>query len=270
MQSAKERHAHMVDDSLRTAPLLSAIRKTVKVGDIVADVGTGLGILAIEAARCGAKTVHAIEVDAEAIATARKNAHEAGVHEKIVFHEHLSFDSEIGCRADVIICETVGSFAFDENILSTLADAKKRFLAAGGTVIPQRLELWGAGLSTIPETDRISETGKANPNHIVTEPILLAAVDFKENFSDSIHVKKSFKCTSDCEIKGFALWPKVLWGESDITDASPFSALTHWKQGIIEIEPRRFVRGEKAALEFIIGPHPEDPMLMTERLWRWG
>ncbi|HPW45300.1 MAG TPA: 50S ribosomal protein L11 methyltransferase [bacterium] len=270
MPSSKERHARMIGDSLRTAPLISAIRNTVKAGDIVVDIGTGLGILAIEAAKCGAKTVHAIEIDTEAIAMARKNAHTAGLHEKIIFHEQLSFNSEIGCRADVIICETVGSFAFDENILSTLIDAKKRFLSADGTIIPQKLQLWGAGLSKIPATNRISETGKADSNHIVTEPTLLAAVDFKESFSDSIHVKQSLKCISDCEIKGFALWPKAFWGKSDITDASPFSAPTHWEQGIIGIEPRRFVRNEKATLEFIIGPHPENPMLMTERLWRWA
>ncbi len=49
----------------------------------VLDVGTGSGILAISAAKLGAKEVIAIDVDLDAVETARKNVHLNNVHEQV-------------------------------------------------------------------------------------------------------------------------------------------------------------------------------------------
>ncbi len=49
----------------------------------VLDVGTGSGILAISAARLGAREVIAIDIDLDAVETARKNVHLNNVHEQV-------------------------------------------------------------------------------------------------------------------------------------------------------------------------------------------
>jgi protein arginine N-methyltransferase 1 len=51
----------MVSDKRRTDAFAAAIAETVKPGDIVIDVGTGTGILAMLAARAGASQVHAVD-----------------------------------------------------------------------------------------------------------------------------------------------------------------------------------------------------------------
>jgi|SRR5215813_11552852 len=54
-------HASMLNDRRRTAGYLASIRDVVKPGDVVVDIGTGTGILAIAAVRAGARHVYAIE-----------------------------------------------------------------------------------------------------------------------------------------------------------------------------------------------------------------
>ena len=40
-------------------------------------------------------------------------------------------------RVDVVVCETLGNYPFEENIVETLNDARARFLKPGGIVIPR-------------------------------------------------------------------------------------------------------------------------------------
>src|SRR4051812_16430671 len=54
-------HRHLLDDRVRTAALLKAVARVVRRGDVVADLGTGTGILAIAARKAGASAVYAVE-----------------------------------------------------------------------------------------------------------------------------------------------------------------------------------------------------------------
>jgi predicted RNA methylase len=259
----------MVDDPLRTNPLLKSIRKMVHKGDVVADIGAGLGILSIEAARAGAKKIYAIECDPEAARELRSRLARASLGEKIEVIEAISFEVELPQKADVVLCETVGSFAFDENILAILLDAEKNLLQKGGKILPQRLELWGALAENLEGPDEESFILEITPDLLVSAPVLIASVDFQETFCDFIHEISSFSCTKDAEVGTIALWPKVLWCDGEATDASPEKPATHWKQGMLRLEKKRMTAGEAAKVEIFIGPHPDDPLAMTERLWRW-
>lgn len=259
----------MVDDPLRTAPLLAAIRDTVQNGDIVADIGAGLGILSLEAISAGAEKVYAIECDLDAADELSERVEDLDLEKKIEVITALSFDVELGRKADVIICETVGSFAFDENILATLLDARTNILAVGGGIIPLRLELWGALVSDFEGPDLDSFIAEISKQHLASAPALISSVDFSGAFDDSIHEIKSFTSTRGSLVSGLALWPKVSWNAEHVTDASPLKPLTHWKQGILRLEPKKLEAGDSASIEIIMGPHPDDPLTMTEKLWRW-
>ena len=51
-------------------------------------------------------------------------------------------------RADVVVSETLGNYALEENIIATLADARVRHLKDGGVIIPARISsswrLWSS------------------------------------------------------------------------------------------------------------------------------
>jgi Ribosomal protein L11 methyltransferase (PrmA) len=54
-------HVQILNDRVRTSRFIDAIERIVRAGDVVVDIGTGTGILAIAAARAGARHVYAIE-----------------------------------------------------------------------------------------------------------------------------------------------------------------------------------------------------------------
>ena len=54
-------HARMLHDERRTNDYLAALRAAVRPDDVVLDIGTGSGVLALAAARAGARCVYAIE-----------------------------------------------------------------------------------------------------------------------------------------------------------------------------------------------------------------
>ncbi|HPQ80923.1 MAG TPA: class I SAM-dependent methyltransferase, partial [bacterium] len=205
--SAPKRHARMVDDARRTAPLLAAVKGAVKAGDIVLDIGTGTGLLAVAAAKAGASRVLAIDCDAEALDSARASAEKASVDDVITFVEALSFDTKLKRRADVVLCETVGSFAFDENILATLSDAKRRLLKSGGLIVPVTLELWGSPISRLPKTKPPSDTGRTKREDMLSAPSRLAGIDFSKFIPPELHMKPQCKCTSKGTVLGIAVWP---------------------------------------------------------------
>lgn len=260
----------MVDDPRRTPALLEAVKRAVKPGDIVLDIGTGLGLLAIAAAKAGANQVWAVEVDAVALDEARANADLDGVSDHIAFVHGLSFDLDLDERANVCLCETVGSFAFDENILTMLTDAKARLLERDARMVPSRLELWGALIDAVPTAEGYEDIGNVKKPHLLSAPALISSVDLSNDFEDTVHAAPAFEITCDGDALALAVWPRAIWWEGLVSDASPLEPSTHWKQGLMPLEPRPVSKGDVRAIEIIIGPHPEDPLTMTERKWRWA
>jgi type I protein arginine methyltransferase len=135
-------HLGMLNDKSRTDNFISGLQETVKEGDIVLDIGTGTGILAIAAARAGAKKVYAIEASGMAdVAQATINKTE--VAGKITLIRGWSTQVKLPEKADVLVSEILGNDPFDENILQTFRDARKRLLNPNPRILPENVKVWG-------------------------------------------------------------------------------------------------------------------------------
>lgn len=141
--------AMMLADEARTSAWIEAVRRTVRPGDVVADLGTGTGILAVAAAQAGARKVYAIEATSMA-SVAREVAARNGVADQVEVVRGWSTEVELSERADVLVSELVGSDPLGERILDVLSDAGRRLARPGARSVPRRLRVVAAPVSAPP------------------------------------------------------------------------------------------------------------------------
>ncbi|MFN2602793.1 MAG: 50S ribosomal protein L11 methyltransferase [Gemmatimonadaceae bacterium] len=136
-------HVGMLDDKSRTNAFLGAITDVVKPGDVVVDIGTGTGILALGAARAGARHVYAIE--GSEIGRAAKELFAAnGFADRITLVPGWSTHVELPEKANVLVSEMIGNDPLEERIIEIFADARARFLAPDARVIPRGVRVLAA------------------------------------------------------------------------------------------------------------------------------
>lgn len=148
---AAQIHVRMLNDRARTAGFLTAIQEVVRPGDIVLDIGTGTGVLAVAAARAGAAHVYAIEAGAMADVAGAVFAKE-GLTDRITLFREWSTEIKLPEPADVLVREIIGNDPFNERILEMTRDARKRLLKPGARLIPNNLTVYGLPLN-IPRSE---------------------------------------------------------------------------------------------------------------------
>lgn len=134
MQEMLRYHQFMLRDEERNKIFYEALERLVTSDTRVLDIGSGSGVWAIAAARLGAKSVTAIESNPIMIPLIMAHAAENGVADRIKIVNGLSLDVNLKHKYDLIVSETIGNQAFDENIVPTMVDARQRFLAKGGVL----------------------------------------------------------------------------------------------------------------------------------------
>lgn len=127
----------MVTEGPRVRAFAEALRRSITPGCTVLDIGTGFGFFAILACKYGAGRVIAVE-PAEAISLGPEMARANGCADRITFVRGLSYDLGEESRADVILADLRGALPLFRKHIPTIADARARLLAPGGTLILQR------------------------------------------------------------------------------------------------------------------------------------
>lgn len=135
-------HSHLLGDRRRAEAFQSAIARTVRPGDVVVDVGSGTGILALFACQAGAARVYAIERQRSLVPVIERLARANGYADRLVVRTGEACDIELPERADVLVSELIGQFGVDEGAVHILADAAARFLRPGGRLVPATLDVF--------------------------------------------------------------------------------------------------------------------------------
>ncbi len=132
-------HFAMMNDVPRNTVYDEAIRR-VAPGQSVLDIGTGAGLLAMMAARAGARWVASCEQTPWIAAKAKEVVAANGLGDRIKLIAKHSTDLQIGQdlseRADVLVTEVFGTSAINELVIPTVAHAHAQLLQPGATVVP--------------------------------------------------------------------------------------------------------------------------------------
>lgn len=139
-------HFAMLDDHDRNKAYRDAIERTV-LGKRVLDIGTGAGLLAMMAARGGAKSVTTCEVVGLIADRARGIVANNGLSPRVTVigksSTELQIPRDMPERAEVLITETFSSTLLGEDVLPTVEHAHEHLLVPGATVIPAAASAMG-------------------------------------------------------------------------------------------------------------------------------
>jgi predicted RNA methylase len=243
-----EYHRTLIADRVRNAAFEKALRSMIKKGETtVADIGAGTGLLGLMAMKLGAREVFLYEA-AEVAGVAAKILKANGARNCHLIPCH-STDMVDPPRVDVVVSETLGNYAFEEHMIETLADAKKRFLKPGGVIIPRRLEQLVAPVVSDRiqgEFDAWGSTGfnlsiarEMSLNNIYVRTLkpdeLLAAkvwdeIEFGADGRSARKGEASWKLTEAATVHGFAVWWKAELVPGVELSTAPDAPRTHWEQ----------------------------------------
>jgi SAM-dependent methyltransferase len=137
-------HRTLLADSVRNRAFERALGRYVKPRSRVLDIGSGTGVWAILAARLGAREVVAVEKEPLLVPIVRQLVRDNGVQDRVRVLLGDSRRLRLRREFDVVVSETLGNAAYDEQIVSILADAHRRFLKPGGVTIPSAVALVAA------------------------------------------------------------------------------------------------------------------------------
>lgn len=266
-----EFHRRMLADRVRHDAFRAALRAAIRPGSsTVADIGAGTGVLAFFARELGAREVWlydpgpALEL---ALLVAERNGID-GLH----FVPARSLDVDTPPPVDVVVAEVLGNFAYEEDVLETLRDAR-RFLKPGGTLIPQSITQWAAPV-TSDRFDRdlrswrnvgfgldwsaAERITRNNMYVFAIEPADLLDVPPKPwdalEFAGEIDSRRQgsveWRLPKDASVLGFALWWECTLSPGVVLSTSPFGARTHWDQIYLPLlEPIAAAAGDDVSLE---------------------
>ena len=136
-------YGEMIADRVRIDAYREALRRAIRPGAVVVDLGTGPGIMAVLACQLGAGRVYAIERET-IIQVGREVAAANHCADKIEFIEELSTKVALPVRADVMVSDIRGVLPLFEHHIGVIADARRRFLAPDGILIPRKDTIWAS------------------------------------------------------------------------------------------------------------------------------
>jgi type I protein arginine methyltransferase len=233
-------YGSMIADRIRVNAYAQALRKIVREGSVVVEIGTGPGIFAVLACQVGARRVYAIE-SGEIIQVAREVASANGCADKIEFFEKFSNEVSLPERADVIVSDLRGVLPPFEHHIPSITDARHRFLAPNGSLVPRKDTIWaavlecpeiynefvgpwehnslGQDLSTARQlVVNNSRRVRVKPEQLLTKPRLWATVDYATVESPDI------RSTLDWVVEQAGTGHGILvWFDADLAEDIGFS-----------------------------------------------
>ncbi|OEK07124.1 50S ribosomal protein L11 methyltransferase [Roseivirga misakiensis] len=275
-------HFDMLADENRNFAFQRAIEKFVSNDSNVLDLGTGSSLLALMAARAGAKSVLGCEVNPDIAQVAQKVVVMNGYHDRVNIVGKHSNQIEMGVdfeeKFDVILAEVLDTGGLGEGVLPSLRHATEHLAKPNAIILPSGISL----NAVLVEAKRLQ---KVNPIHEISGFDLSAFQDFSMsdtykpiNLKDEPHEKLSdvfplrtydfrnlpaeipfdnpevesykVKCTASGQLQAVAFWFDMHMGDEASYSSGPDGELVHWQQAVYFFEkPIDIKKGQQVDLQ---------------------
>ncbi len=140
-------HIPMINDDERNAAYERALARAVSPDSLVLEIGTGSGLVAMMAARAGAKHVVTCEAVPILAEVARETVARNGFGDKITVLSKRSTQVKLGAdmpeKADVFVSELINIGMLAPNMLPIIQHARANLVKPDARIIPQAAVVWG-------------------------------------------------------------------------------------------------------------------------------
>ncbi|MBS0314500.1 MAG: class I SAM-dependent methyltransferase [Burkholderiales bacterium] len=271
----------MAFDLTRNRAYAAAIERAVTPDSVVLDVGCGLGIHGLVAAKAGARKVYLVDTEA-VVHCALEVAQRNGLGDRVQAFQGRIEDIELPEKVDVIISVFTGNLLFSENLLPALYAARDRWLKPGGVLIPDAAQLMLAPVSA-PRAHEESIASWAEPHlgidfsslrrfaantmqfrrqsdfhpQFIAAPEAVVDLDLMTTNAADCDVSVQVGAALDADCTGMLAWIRMRLGEQWL-GTGPLDRELHWTPGFLPVDPPIPVRrGDALSLSVKFPAHGE-------------
>lgn len=215
-------------DEPRTLAFEEAINSTVKKDDVVIDIGTGSGIMALFAARSGAKEVYALEYDSYIAKIANNNFKNNNLQniKEIFAGDARAFKYPDNISFSVVIMEMLTTGMVDEYQVQAINNLHKQNKVSSETrfipktqntfvaLVNSNHEMYGLKLKMVKHLwNNLSQNLRPT---IISKSYLLNTINFNELNNDYCDAEVSLVAESDGLVNGVLLTSETIMTDSII------------------------------------------------------
>lgn len=249
----------MALDRVRNGAYAAALRRVITPDSVVLDLGCGVGIHGLMAARMGARRVYMVEPE-DVIAVAEENARANGLEGVIrCLHGRIE-DVTIPEPVDVIVSVLTGNMLVTEDLLPHLFHARDTYLRPGGAMIPERgtieiapvtapafftkeIEDWGtlqwdvtlAPVRQYAANDVYYRSVRSDLTYLAP-PAAIHSIDLRNDAYGAVHVTADLRVDTSGVCHAIAGWLTMQLGEQ-ILSTAPDAQQTHWSPALMPLDP---------------------------------
>lgn len=251
-------HIPMINDLERNDAYDEALRRQVRPGQLVLEIGTGSAIVAMMAARAGAAKVVTCEINPALAAAAVRTVARNGYADRIsVVHKKstaLTLPEDLPEKADLFVSELINIGMLAPDMLRVLRHARENLVKPDGIIIPAASTLHAMliqcdGLARVnpvktingfdlSEMDAFRSPGyaqidlAAEPHRRLSADFSPLYFDFRLDGPDKGEIKTTVTATEAGLCHGVAFWFDLDMGAGVVYRSGSLDRANHWKQAI--------------------------------------